>query len=74
MGLLTFLLVRQILKVSRVLLMFSIPFFICFHLRDQLGATSLRYRNRARITVIICMNGSSIRYGFPTGAKAINPV
>ena len=41
------------------------------HLRDQRGAASLRYRNRAVITVLMCEQKPAIRYGFHTGGNAI---
>ena len=40
------------------------------HLRDWSEAASLRYRNRAEITVL-CLNRCPILYGFRAGTKAI---
>ena len=41
------------------------------HVRDRHGAASLRYRNRAAITVLMCEQNPIRRYGFRAGAKAI---
>ena len=41
------------------------------HFTDQGGAASLRYRNRAEITVVMCEQKPYIRYGFVAGAKAV---
>ena len=41
------------------------------YIRDRRGAVSLRYRNRAEIIVLMCVNRSPIWYGFRADAKAI---
>ena len=47
--------------------------FVTLQLRGSSCAASLRYRNRAEITVLTCsVNRSLIRYGFPTSTKAIH--
>ena len=44
--------------------------YVTLHFRDRRGAASLRYRNRAQITVL-CEQKPYIRYGFRAGARAI---
>ena len=42
------------------------------HFGGRRGAASFRYRNRAEITVLMCVGKTEdIRYGFRAGAKAI---
>ena len=44
--------------------------YVNLHFRDQRGAASLRYRNRAKITVLTCEQKPCIRSDFRAGAKA----
>ena len=44
--------------------------YVTLHFRDQRGAASLRYRNRAKITVLMCEQKPCIRSDFRAGAKA----
>lgn len=44
---------------------------VAMHFQDRRGAVSLRHRNRAEITVHMCVNRSPIGYGFRAGAEAI---
>ena len=43
--------------------------YVTLHFRDQRGADSLRYRNRAKITVLMCEQKPCIRSDFRAGAK-----
>ena len=43
--------------------------YVTPHVRDRRGAASLRYRNRAATTIVMCEQ-NPIWYGFPAGAKA----
>ena len=45
--------------------------YMTLHFRDRRGAALLRYRNRAKITVLMCEQKPYIRYGFRAGARAI---
>ena len=44
--------------------------YVTLHFRDQRGAASLRYRNRAKITVLTYKLKRYIRSDFRAGAKA----
>ena len=45
--------------------------YVTLHFRDQRGASSLPYRNRAALSPFLCVSRSPIRYDFRAGTKSI---
>ena len=45
--------------------------YVTLYFRDQRGASSLPYRNRAALSPFLCVSRSPIRYDFRAGTKSI---